>query len=576
MNVRGMRRRVAILIDAIEDDYQAGIVRGAAQASEQADVQLVCVAGGVVGDAQKDPRSLRNFLFDVFDPRSVEGMLVLSGALGNQIGIERFTGWLARFGSVPLVNLGVDVPSLPSISVHGGASGIRDVMVHLIETHHHRRIAFVRGPESSCEAEDRYEAYRRALVDGGFEPDPNLVVEGTWLRESGAAAVRELFDNRKLHVKAVGAIACANDYMALGALEALRDRGIVVPSDIALTGFDDVDATRTIVPPLTTVRQPTQALGREGLRRLLALIARSDEPVVSKLEVQVVRRRSCGCTRIEMPGTVRPDVPGARSLEAALVARRALICAELARGAHGALFGAGQGWEERLVMALSSDVSGDDSSALVGALDQIMYKLKRAGGDLSACHGIVSLLRREVRDCATGQIAALARSDDVLDAARELVGEWLLREEISRRVSTLQHLREFSQVASLLLGSASPAVLKEQLENGFRALGIPAMSIGLFTEPGRVTANCQCITAYGPERFRTPSTFTACDYGPPEAFANVSGTLLLQPLLFEGAPLGIATTVLGNLDASVHQQMAEILSTGLQGFRAANSGPRGS
>lgn len=262
--IRGLRRRVVMLIDAIEDDYQAGIVRGAAQASEHAHVELVCVAGGVVGDGALDHRSLRNFVFDAVDPKRFDGVLVLSGALGNQVGVDALERWERRFSGVPLVNLGTPVPLCHSISVDG-AWGMRDVIAHLIDVHHHRRIAFIRGPATSRDAEDRYTAYRAVLAQRGIAVDPTLVLQGTWLRESGAAAVRELLEVRGVNPKTLQAIACANDYMALGALDALRERGISVPTDLALTGFDDLEATRSVVPPLTTVRQPTEELGREGL-----------------------------------------------------------------------------------------------------------------------------------------------------------------------------------------------------------------------------------------------------------------------------------------------------------------------
>jgi DNA-binding LacI/PurR family transcriptional regulator len=124
----------------------------------------------------------------------------------------------------------------------------------LIEVHNHRRVVFIRGPVASLEAEQRYAAYCAALEDNGIALDPRLVLQGSWLRESGALAVRELFDERGVRMESVSAIAAANDYMALGALDALAERGISVPSEIAVTGFDDLDITRCAVPPLTTVR----------------------------------------------------------------------------------------------------------------------------------------------------------------------------------------------------------------------------------------------------------------------------------------------------------------------------------
>src|ERR1700753_3666707 len=103
-------------MDAVEDDYQIGIVRGATQVAELANVQLVCVAGGVVGDARADRRSERNFLFDLIDPRQFGGVLSLSGSLRHQLGIPKFAEFLRKFSTLPVVNLGVEIPSSHSIT----------------------------------------------------------------------------------------------------------------------------------------------------------------------------------------------------------------------------------------------------------------------------------------------------------------------------------------------------------------------------------------------------------------------------------------------------------------------------
>jgi DNA-binding LacI/PurR family transcriptional regulator len=280
-------------MDAIEDDYQAGIVRGAASASQHAGVELVCLAGGVVGDADKDPRSQRNFLFELIEPQAFDGVLVLGGSLASQLGAAVFSEWMRRFSGLPMVSLGLELSTCHNLVVDG-APGVKETLRHLIETHNHRRIAFVRGPVTNAEAEERYEAYKATLQEFGIAEDPRLVLQGTWLRESGAAAVSELFDQRGMKVDAVGAIACANDYMALGVMDALRERGVAVPSDIAITGFDDVDAGKCAVPPLTTVQQPTDAMGREGIRRLVALMDGKAEPKLVRLPTTVVGRRSSG------------------------------------------------------------------------------------------------------------------------------------------------------------------------------------------------------------------------------------------------------------------------------------------
>lgn len=564
------RRRVALLMDAIEDDYQAGIVRGAAGAAQHANVELVCLTGGVVGDASKDHRSLRNFLFDLIEPASFDGVLVLGGSLSSQLGIAAFSEWMRRFGGLPMVSLGVELSTCHNIVVDG-APGMKETLRHLIQVHNHRRIAFIRGPQTSFEAEERVAAYREVLAEFSITEDPRLILQGSWLRESGAAAVSELFDGRGMAVDAVSAIVSANDYMALGAMDALRERGVSVPGEIAVTGFDDIDGGRCAVPPLTTVQQPTDAMGREGIKRLLGLMDGKPEPRLTRLPTTIVGRRSCGCSKASVLMQRRSPAKPGRSLDMVLLERRALIFAELSRSARGALVGAGPRWEERLLSALLAELQGSSEGVFLAFVDQLMAGLQRAGGDLSAAQAVLSTLRRALLDCAAGDPDAAIRIDDVLDSARELVGEWLLRGETLRRIEVVDFLRGLSQVSGMLLAEPGAPSSRQSFEDNLRRLGITALSLGVFTTPGGPSAQCRCLAGFEPSgRARPDTQFRSSDFFAPGVFDHERGALLVQPLVFEREPLGLLAFALGHHHGSVYEQMRETFAIALRGYRLAN------
>jgi hypothetical protein len=228
--------------------------------------------------------------------------------------------------------------------------------------------------------------------------------------------------------------------------------------------------------------------------------------------------------------------------------------------------------------ALLDDLAHDgESSAFVTAIDRMVVKSQRAGGKLEVCQAVLGILRREILDAASADPEVLTRAEDLFYAARELLADSVLRAEISRKVDTLQQLREFSQTSSVLFGSASLAEIREQFETRFRALGIPAFALGLFQEPGRVSEHCLCLAAYGStRRFRVPETFRSSDLGPADLFAQESGVLLVQPLTHQGEPLGIASILLGTLDIALFEQLREILGTALHAHRLARPSAAGS
>jgi DNA-binding LacI/PurR family transcriptional regulator len=561
-------RRVALLMDAIEDDYQAAILQGAAGAAKQEGLELWCLAGGVVDDHAKDPRSMRNFLFALLRPSDFDGILVLSGPLGTHVGVSRLDEWLKRYGGVPMVSVGVELASCQNVIVDG-APGMREVLTHLIQQHSHRRIAFIRGPATSFEAEERFAAYREVLARFGIAEDPRLILQGNWLRESGALAVRELFDERGMAIDAVGAIACANDYMALGAMDALRDRGISVPSNVAVTGFDDGEVGKSAIPPLTTVQQPTEVMGREGMRRLLAAMNGEAPTHLTRLPTAMVTRRSCGCAKGSVLLNKRSATSSSRSLEAAVLERRTLIFAELSRSSRGSFVGAGLRWEERLVTALLADLRNQNGDAFLSFLDQLMAGLQRGGGDATQLQPVLSTLRRVLHDCAAGELEAVTRINDLVDAARELVGEWLVRGETLRRLQVVEFSRALTRVSGILLQQSDDMHQRASFEHGLRRLGFSALSLGIFDELGRASEQCRCLAGFEPSgRLGLQSHFRSSDFSA-GVFGQERAPLLVQALVFDSEPMGLLTVPLGQYHASLYEQMRETFALGLRGFRLA-------
>lgn len=160
------------------------------------------------------------------------------------------------------------VQTTPWISVDD-LTGAYMVVKHLIKLGH-RRIAHIAGPPAYRASHERYEGYRRALLEFGIAPDPELTLEGDFKPPSGRACARQLFSLPA--EKRPTAIFAAADEMAYGVISAAEEYELSIPGDIALVGFDDDAPSAHVHPPLTTVRQPYYEMGEQGLRLLLSLL----------------------------------------------------------------------------------------------------------------------------------------------------------------------------------------------------------------------------------------------------------------------------------------------------------------
>ena len=183
------------------------------------------------------------------------------------------------------VQAGPDNGALPAVAVDQVA-GARLAVGHLLECGHDT-VWHVAGPGDWIEARDRVTGWRLALEEAGRAIPP--VLGGDWSARSGYAAGVALADQAD-----VSAVFTANDHMAMGLLRALQERGVRVPDDISVVGFDDIPEAEYMIPPLTTVRQDFDEVGRRSIAVLLHLVAADDGPPPTPAPVApvLVERRS--------------------------------------------------------------------------------------------------------------------------------------------------------------------------------------------------------------------------------------------------------------------------------------------
>ncbi|HEY3870956.1 MAG TPA: LacI family DNA-binding transcriptional regulator [Actinocrinis sp.] len=207
---------------------------------------------------------------------------------------------------VPVVTL-AGTPTPASVNICGdNGRGMRELAEHLLGGHGYPGLGYLAGHLDSPDSIDRAEAARQVAARHGaaFFEGPQWC--GEYNAAGGAGVIHRLLDGGAPLPRA---IACANDQSALGAIHALRERGLRVPQDVAVTGFDDVPVARHLTPSLTTVRQPIRQLGAEAFELLHAMIAgaRPDGREVV-LPVELALRASCGCPD---SGGAPPPAPAA-------------------------------------------------------------------------------------------------------------------------------------------------------------------------------------------------------------------------------------------------------------------------
>lgn len=290
---RGLLRQripvVGVIVHDITDPYFSEVVRGVEDAASPAGYLVVTCS------SERDPDRERSYVRLLRSMRAAAVIFAGSG-LDDPVLAEELPKHLAaiRGAGAAVVHLSPHALGEPEVRVDN-AGGIAAMVAALVGLGH-RRIAFLAGPQSLHVARHRLAGYRRGLAEAGIAPDERLVVRTTFDREGGVRAVDALLAGDAPFT----AVCCSNDLLALGALERLGERGIDVPRDVSVAGFDDISVAALTSPPLSTVRLPLREMGRRGFEHAARVIAGEPaEPVVMPTEV-VLR----GSTAAAPPATL--------------------------------------------------------------------------------------------------------------------------------------------------------------------------------------------------------------------------------------------------------------------------------
>lgn len=217
----------------------------------------------------------------------VDGLLIAEGIPSHQ--------HLAKLAArIPVALISGSQDETHADVVHAdNRSGTRALVSHLIEQHGCWRLFYVGGPPEAPDARERRQAFDEELAR---HPGTRTAgsFDGGFAAVSGQLAVRKILAGPRRELP--DAIVCANDQMAIGAMQELQAAGIRVPADIAVTGFDDIHLGALLAPPLTTVHQPMRLLGE---RACTLLLDRINDPTlprrVEQLPTELIVRQSCGC-----------------------------------------------------------------------------------------------------------------------------------------------------------------------------------------------------------------------------------------------------------------------------------------
>jgi LacI family transcriptional regulator len=290
---RSLRTRrshtVGLVVPTIAHSFYAAVTNGAQSVLEEHGYRLILVDSG--DGAEEVTRAVQTLL-----EHEVDGVLMSTAP----VGADRFNTLL---DGTPCVFIDELAPGAGAGNVVlENDRGIQLLVDHMVG-HGHTKIAFLGGPSDRTSGYERLRGFLDAMERNRLEVIPELVRECDWTIASGFRQAAELLALDP----GPTAVITASGELGLGALAAARRADVSIPSDLALACFDDLYFAPLLEPSLTAIAYDTPSIGQAGARLLLAAIGRERAPGnETRIDVELVRRRSCGCERD--PGAALDEV----------------------------------------------------------------------------------------------------------------------------------------------------------------------------------------------------------------------------------------------------------------------------
>ena len=586
----GGRPHLGYVISDIHDPVNELGWLGVVDAAAELDVNLVAFLGGILGSSSGDGQA--NVLYDLTCSDRLDGLIIHTHSLNPHYDYHITEEFVRRTGDRLVVSSAGRFGHAPYVGLNQ-RQGMATLVAHLIEAHGYHRIAYLRGPKGHPGPASRYQGYLDALASHGLSLDERWVTppaEG-WLRSAGEvdALLRLLLDERGLRVgRDIQAFVADTDTVAIHALRLLQARGVRIPADVAVVGFNDIQESWSLTPPLTTLHPAFYAKSGQAARMLLARLA--GEPTAQEvlMPCELVVRQSCGC--------VDPDVVEA---EVGPIAARsgglAAAIAELVKGGEPStgkvtspvpppsLLG---GWpgvglyptvEVDLLTSLAHDLNGGVPGGFLAHFNHHLEGWAAAGRDLALLNALVSRLRRHSLPYLAACPAHYHRAEDLWQQARVMLGEATRRAQARASLQAAQRAQVLREISQTLMATFDIPSLMDVLARELPRLNIPCAYVALYEDPQPYTYPqpapewARLVLAFhGDHRFELGpqgERFRSCQLLPDGYWPPNRHSLVAAPLYFQAEQIGFVLFGVGPRDGNMYSVLRGQISSSLKGAR---------
>ena len=289
------RRRIAVLIGQAEEGYQSRFLSGFLTKAFSYDMDVCVFSMYRKYQDNEDREKGESNIYSLFDPAFFDAVVFVKDTVQTSGVAKAIEERLHKTFTGPVIVVERESDYFPSV-VTDGYSSVAAVVRHLIEVHGYMDIAFLTGKRWHPHSEQRLKAYKDEMDRHGININADWIIYGDFWYSSGEQCAEYLMQGPKLPQ----AVMCANDQMALGLCKAFEKKGVRVPEDIAVCGYDSTEEGQTAPRSLTSAMVPADDVGVYAAEYVHAKLCRQEVPKFTT-RTRVLIGESCGCRHTSMP-----------------------------------------------------------------------------------------------------------------------------------------------------------------------------------------------------------------------------------------------------------------------------------
>ncbi len=495
------RNTVAFLTRSLIDATGTNMWRGIVETCKKNNVPVITFRGPVLN------KGTGSVIYYLIEDDIFSGMISWATSDVSKDVISFYE----KFKKTNLVCLTFEVPGKNVICADCRV-GMLELMSHLIDVHGLRKIAFIRGPENHTYAKERYEAYLEALKIHNIPVNENLISEpGAWDIGAGQKGAKSFFERglRFGHNGDIQAVVCVGDNVAIGAQEFIINKGLSVPDDVVVCGFNGTEDVACCNPPITTVEMPFFGLGKKSAEMLVDKLNGKNVPMEVRYETKLRLGESCGCKSEFLELAAYSDEGGKKLPEKKSFFRKnensarlskaevqaSLDSETLCKSISDSIFenilgcrGVNEKIEdffrlniEPLLKSYAKSILAQDAknAEFVSAFSKKLNEFLNLSENFSFWQHFISILNRETEKTVCGSDFEKI-AENLLQQARVLVHEYDVRGLKQKSLISSRFEADLRATSARLLASYDVSSLMDILQGSLEKLKIPGVFVALY------------------------------------------------------------------------------------------------